>query len=134
MDKGVAIILIIVGIILLVTYTFLYNIYRELKSFIKDNQQILDTVKSLSDVDQITSLMASVNNISANMPSKEEIDSVADSINTVSANMPSKEEIDSVADSINTVSENMPSKQEITDITDKIDDLETAVKNIKIKF
>ena len=96
-------ILIPVVLSLVILCFMLYLVYvvkGEVETFIKNNSGIIDTVNSLSNADEITGLISSVNNISANMPSQEEIESLTSSVENISANMPSQEEIESLTSSV----------------------------------
>lgn len=76
-------ILIPVVLSLVILCVMLYLIYiakDKVETFINNNSGIIDTVNSLSDADDITGLVSSVNNISANMPSQEEIASLTSSV------------------------------------------------------
>ena len=69
--------------ILCVMLYLLYFVKGKVETFIKNNSSIIDTVNSLSDADEISSLVSSVNNISANMPSQEEIASLTSAVDDV---------------------------------------------------
>ena len=96
-------ILIPVVLSLVILCVMLYLIYvskGKVETFIKNNSSIIDTVNSLSDADEITGLISSVNNISANMPSQEQVESLTSSVNNISANMPSQEQVESLTSSV----------------------------------
>ena len=112
----------------------LYLIYvgkDKVETFIKNNSSIIDTINSLSDADEITGLISSVNSISANMPSQEQVESLTSSVNNISANMPSQEEIDSLTTSVENISANMPSQEEIDSLTTSVTDVGETVDSIK---
>ena len=89
--------------ILCVMLYLLYFVKGKVETFIKNNSSIIDTVNSLSDADEISSLVSSVNNISANMPTQEQVESLTSSVNNISANMPSQEEIASLTSAVDDV-------------------------------
>ena len=71
-------------VILCVMLYLLFVVKGEVDSFIKNNSGIIDTVNSLSDSAELTGLISSVNNISANMPSQEDIESLTDTMDDIS--------------------------------------------------
>lgn len=113
-------ILIPVVLSLVILCFMLYLIYvakDKVETFIKNNSSIIDTVNSLSDADEITGLISSVNNISANMPSQEDIESLRSSVENISANMPSQEEIESLTSSVTDVGDTAEwIKQKLKDV------------------
>ena len=113
-------ILIPVVLSLVILCVMLYLIYVakvKVETFIKNNSSIIDTVNSLSDADEITGLISSVNNISANMPSQEDIESLRSSVENISANMPSQEEIESLTSSVTDVGDTAEwIKQKLKDV------------------
>jgi hypothetical protein len=92
-------------VILCVMLYLLFVAKDKVETFIKNNSSIIDTINSLSDADEITGLISSVNSISANMPSQEEIASLTNSVENISSNMPSQEEIASLTNSVTDVGE-----------------------------
>ena len=70
-------------VILCVMLYLLFVVKGEVDSFIKNNSGIIDTVNSLSNADEITGLISSVNNISANMPSQEDIESLKSGLESI---------------------------------------------------
>ena len=70
-------------VILCVMLYLIYVAKDKVETFIKNNSGIIDTVNSLSNADDITGLVSSVNSISANMPSQEEIASLTNSVTDV---------------------------------------------------
>lgn len=70
-------------VILCVMLYLLFVAKDKVETFIKNNSSIIDTINSLSDADEITGLISSVNSISANMPSQEEIASLTNSVTDV---------------------------------------------------
>ena len=76
-------ILIPVILSLVILCVMLYLIYvakDKVETFIKNNSSIIDTVNSLTNADEISSLVSSVNNISANMPTQEQVDLLTSSV------------------------------------------------------
>ena len=71
-------------VILCVMLYLLFVVKGEVDSFIKNNSGIIDTVNSLSDSAELTGLISSVNNISANMPSQEDIESLTNTMDDIS--------------------------------------------------
>jgi len=71
-------------VILCVMLYLLFVTKDKVETFIKNNSSIIDTVNSLSsNADEITELISSVNNISANMPSQDDIESLKSSLESI---------------------------------------------------
>ena len=119
-------ILIPVVLSLVILCVMLYLIYvgkDKVETFIKNNSSIIDTINSLSDADEITGLISSVNSISAKMPSQEEIASLTNSVENISSNMPSQDEIESLTSSVENISSNMPSQEQVESLTSSVTEI-----------
>jgi|TARA_B100001094_G_scaffold332922_1_gene407336 Asp-tRNA(Asn)/Glu-tRNA(Gln) amidotransferase C subunit len=106
-------ILIPVVLSLVILCVMLYLIYvakGEVETFIKNNSGIIDTVNSLSNADEITGLVSSVNNISANMPTQEEIESLKSSLESIENTLDNINDVSSggISDAIDNISVNIP--------------------------
>jgi len=106
-------ILIPVVLSLVILCVMLYLIYvakGEVETFIKNNSGIIDTVNSLSNADEISSLVSSVNNISANMPTQEEIESLKSSLESIENTLNNLNDIsgETISDAIDNIPVNFP--------------------------
>ena len=107
-------ILIPVILSLVILCVMLYLVYvakGEVETFIKNNSGIIDTVNSLSsNADEITELISSVNNISANMPSQDDIESLKSSLESIENTLNNLNDIsgETISDAIDNIPVNFP--------------------------